>query len=133
MASESGIDEKDLRLSMLQRLEPKIYYKEGWIIMVNFLKHRVSDSPKYLMGIQKQFAELPKHIQEMAISYGYPIHTVCIPIPIRQDKIKEYKIKNTGSNEPKNANASPKIHSEGASIGALLERTRGELKERGVI
>ena len=89
MAAECGIDEKDLRMSMLNRLEPKIYYKEGWVIIKNFLNHRVSDSPKYLTGIRNQFDELPKHIQEISISIGYPIDTLSIPNRIRQDKIRQ--------------------------------------------
>lgn len=89
MAAESGIDEKDLRLSMLQRLEPKIYYKEGWVIIVNYLTHRVSDSPKYLIGIKNEFNENPKKIQEIALSYGYPIHTLSIPNSISRNRIEE--------------------------------------------
>lgn len=86
MASESGIDEKDLRLSMLVRLEPKVYYKEGWVILVNYLKHRVSSSPQYLKGIENEFKGLPPHIREIALSCGYPIDTLSIPSRIRIDK-----------------------------------------------
>ncbi len=94
MAAECGIDDKDLRLSMLTRLEPKVFYKDGWVIMVNYLKHRVSDSPKYLTGISNQFNELPVHVQEIARSLGYPIDTVTIGNRIRIDKIR----KDTGAN-----------------------------------
>ncbi len=89
LASESGIDEKDLRLSMLNRLEPKVYYKEGWVIIINYLNHRVSNSPKLLAGINKEFEELPKKIQEIALSYGYPIHTVSIPNSVSRNRIEE--------------------------------------------
>lgn len=86
MATECGIDEKDLRISMLQRLEPKIYYKEGWIIIMNFIKHRVSDSPALIKGIQNEFEELPPHIKEIAIKNGYPLHTLPIPSRSRVEK-----------------------------------------------
>ncbi len=89
MASESGIDEKDLRNSMLNRLEPKIYYKEGWVIIVNYPNHRVSNSPKLLAGIAKSYGEVPKKIQELAVAYGYPIHTISIPIPTSRNRIEE--------------------------------------------
>lgn len=92
MASESGIDEKDLRLSMLQRLEPKIYYREGWVIIKNYPKHRVSNSPKLLSGIRRSFDELPKQIQEIALSYGYPIDTLSIPIGVSFKRREENRI-----------------------------------------
>jgi len=38
----------------------------------------------------------------------------------------------TGSNEPQNANTKPEIHTSG-DISLLMEKTRKELKERGVI
>ena len=78
MASESGIDEKDLRLSMLQRLEPKIFYREGWVIIVNYPKHRIGGGNKYAQGVKANFEELPSKIQALAESIGYPIHTLSI-------------------------------------------------------
>lgn len=91
MATECGIDEKDLRMSMLQRLEPKIYYKEGWVIVMNFIKHRVSDSPALIKGIRNEFEELPQHIKEIAIKNGYPLHTLPTPSPSRVEKSREDK------------------------------------------
>lgn len=91
MAAESGIDEKDLRNSMLSRLEPKIFYKEGWVIIKNWPNHRVSDSPKVLTGLRNSFNQLPQNIQKIAIQHGYPIDTLSIHIPvspIRIDKIR---------------------------------------------
>lgn len=98
MASESGIDEKDLRLSMLLRLEPKVYYKEGWVILRNYPNHRVSDSPKLLAGIRNDFLALPKHIQEIAKSVGYPIDTLSIPHRVSANRIEENRIDNTVAN-----------------------------------
>lgn len=93
MAAESGIDEKDLRLSMLQRLEPKIYYKEGWVILINYPTHRVSNSPKLITGIVNSFEEIPRKIQEIAISYGYPIDTLSVHIPVSRNRIEENRTK----------------------------------------
>lgn len=78
MASESGIDEKDLKFSMLQRLEPKVYYKEGWVIIINYLKHQLGGGPKYTTGVNSEFNLLPPKIREIAIGYGYPIDTLSI-------------------------------------------------------
>lgn len=91
MASESGIDEKDLRISMLQRLEPKIYYKEGWVIIINYQGHSVNSSPDYRKGVGRSFYEIPTKIREIALSYGYvtthPLHT--LPPPTRDNRIEE--------------------------------------------
>lgn len=91
LATECGIDEKDLRLSMLQRLEPKVYYKEGWVIIMNYIKHRVSDSPALIKGIRNEFEELPPHIKEIAIKNGYPLHTLPTPSPSRVEQSRVEK------------------------------------------
>lgn len=92
MASESGIDEKDLRLSMLQRLEPKVFYKEGWVIMVNYTKYLIGDGPKFWTGVRNSFLELPPKIQELAKDCGYPIHTLSIPYNGFSNRIEENRI-----------------------------------------
>lgn len=89
MATECGIDEKDLRLSMLIRLEPKVYYKEGWVIIMNFIKHRISNSPALVKGIHNEFEELPSHIKEIALQKGYPLHT--LPRPSRS-RVEESRV-----------------------------------------
>lgn len=96
MATECGIDEKDLRLSMLQRLEPKVYYKEGWVIIMNFIKHRVSDSPALIKGILNEFEELPPHIKEIALQKGYPLHT--LPRPSRS-RVEQSRVDTTAKAE----------------------------------
>jgi len=112
MANESGIDEKDLRISMLSRLEPKIYYREGWVIIINYPKHRVSNSPKYLTGFSRAFSSLPRPIQDIAKGYGYPIDTIShkdIDKDINkisgstkvEHEIKEIKVNEEGEEKPK--------------------------------
>lgn len=95
MASESGIDEKDLRMSMLPRLEPKIYYREGWVIIVNYLNHHLNGGPKYDIGVKKDFDLLPKKIQELARSYGYSIDTLSKGISVSRSIVKNSKEENT--------------------------------------
>lgn len=90
MAHESGIDQKDLQMSMLRRLEPKVYYREGWVIVVNQPKHQRSGSPTLDKGIANSFAKVPPKIRELAISYGYPIHT--LPKPSPTTKLNETKL-----------------------------------------
>lgn len=106
MASESGIDEKDLTNSMLQRLEPKVFYKNGWVIIKNYPNHRVSNSPKLITGIIKSFEALPPNIQELAISYGYPIDTLYIHIDNRIDK---NRIDKNNTSEDKSSQGKKKL------------------------
>ena len=91
MASESGIDQRDLMV-MLKRLEPKIYYHDGWVIAVNYLKHHIAGGHKFGQGVKAQFEEIPKKIQDIARGYGYPIDTLYIVYPRFPDRIEENRI-----------------------------------------
>lgn len=71
MAFGSGLDERDLEKVMLPRLEPKVFYKDGWVIMVNFLKHQHIGSEQVKIGIQNELKNAPKKVVELAISRGY--------------------------------------------------------------
>lgn len=112
MASESGIDAKDLRLSMLQRLEPKIYYKEGWVIIINYPKHRIGGGHKYNQGVKANYEELPEKIRALSKSFGYPIDTLSIEyqrFPTILDKNKQYTgVANAPHFEVVEENARPK-------------------------
>lgn len=123
MASESGIDEKDLKMTMLLRLEPKVYYKEGWVIILNFTKHHTSTSKDFWKGVRNEFDQIPKKIQEIAISYGYPPQTLPRPSHII-DKIQynKYTVEKDISteNEPKE-----KIDSSYKEMLSWAENQRG--------
>ncbi len=80
MASESGIDQRDLQV-MLVRLEPKIYYREGWVILTNYLKHHIGGGHKFGQGVKAQFNEIPSKIRDLAKGYGYPIDTLYMEYP----------------------------------------------------
>lgn len=97
MGAESGIDEKDLRMAMLQRLEPKVYYKEGWVILTNYSRHHINNSPDYRKGVNRSFMEIPSKIREIALSYGYvPVDPPpTLPPPTRDNRIEENRIDNT--------------------------------------
>jgi len=63
MAYECGIDEHDLETSMLPRLEPKVYYRDGWVYLPNFKKHHVSDESKNsLKGYENALKEVPDRV-----------------------------------------------------------------------
>jgi hypothetical protein len=115
MASESGIDSKDLRLSMLQRLEPKIYYREGWVIIINYDKHSVNKSRDYKLGVSRVFAEIPSKIREIAISYGYPSidPPPTLPTRWRDTRIEEKRIDTPSSNKLLQDIKEVKVNEEG--------------------
>ena len=77
IAYESGIDERDLQKSMLPRLEPKIYYIDGWVYIVNFQKHQSSTSETVKRGIEIEMENVPESIKNRIkeIPYGYPMDT----------------------------------------------------------
>jgi hypothetical protein len=71
MAFESGIDERDLEKTMLPKLKPKVFYKDGWIILKNFVKYQRIKSESVVIGIKKSLNEAPKSILEYAKKQGY--------------------------------------------------------------
>jgi len=71
MAFECGLDERDLEKTMLPRLEPKVYYKDGWVILKNFAKHQHTSSDTVVAGMQKQLNLAPKEVISFAKSIGY--------------------------------------------------------------
>lgn len=95
MASESGIDERDLKSSMLQRLEPRMVYKEGWVFIVNYPKYLIGDGPKFWAGVRNAFKELPEKIQALAKDSGYPMDSLSIPYSGFSNRIEENRIDNT--------------------------------------
>lgn len=97
---ESGIDRHELENSMLKRLEPKVIYREGWVILPNFVKHQNQTSPKVQRGIEIGITALPSHIKDIAIEYGYPIDTLSHSNSNPNSNSKEP----SGSRRPKAAN-----------------------------
>lgn len=71
VAYGTGIDERDLQQSMLKRLEPKVYYKDGWVIITNFLKYQRMKSDSVAEGVKKSLKEAPKEVLSFAKSVGY--------------------------------------------------------------
>lgn len=92
MASESGIDERDLKGSMLQRLEPRMVYKEGWVFIVNYPKYLIGDGPKFWAGVRNAFEELPEKIQALAKDSGYPMDRLSIDYSRFPNRIEENRI-----------------------------------------
>ena len=73
MAVDTGID-KDMLKKILDRFEQdkKIFYKKGWVIISNFVKHQNTNSPKIQAGIKAEMQNIPDYL----IPYIYGMDTV---------------------------------------------------------
>lgn len=63
VAFESGIDEHDLRRSILPRLHPKVIYLDGWVYVKNFEKYHANRSEQTKKGIENAWNEVPEEIR----------------------------------------------------------------------
>lgn len=63
IANETGF-ERDEILRMLKRLEPKVKYLDGWLILPNAIKHQNYKSPKIKTGIDAVLVAVPNDIVE---------------------------------------------------------------------
>lgn len=77
VAFDTGID-KDMVMKMLERFsrDKKIYYKEGYIIIVNFHKHQNQGSNKVVTGIKNNIDSLPENIKKFIFEELKGIYTL---------------------------------------------------------
>lgn len=61
IANETGLDKEEI-LRMLERLTGKIEYKNGWVCLVNFIKHQNLNNKSIVKGIENELKEVPKEI-----------------------------------------------------------------------
>lgn len=61
IANETGLDKEEI-LRMLERLKGKVEYKDGWVCLVNFVKHQNLGNKSIVKGIQNELDEVPKDI-----------------------------------------------------------------------
>lgn len=61
IANETGLDKEEI-LRMLERLVGKIEYKDGWVCLVNFVKHQNLNNRSIVKGIENELKEVPKDI-----------------------------------------------------------------------
>ena len=75
IAADTGFD-KEMILKIFARFERdnKIVYKDGWLFIVNFIKHQSSKSTKVQRGIEENLKDAPEWIKNrVSIPYPYPI------------------------------------------------------------
>jgi hypothetical protein len=71
IAFETGLEKVLLQKTMLKRLQPKLYYHKGWVIIPNFPKHQNLGSVDVKKGIEREFDAAPDYIKEEAIRRGW--------------------------------------------------------------
>ena len=77
IAVETGID-KDMVEKVLARFEKdgKVFYREGWIGIKNFIKHQNQRSPKIKKGIELYLEEVPENIKTLILNKTEGIDTL---------------------------------------------------------
>ena len=78
MAIETGIDRDNLEKAVIPQLvrDGKIFYKDGWVAIKNFIKHQTVN-PSILKGISEGLAKAP---QEMRDFIGQPVDSLSQPV-----------------------------------------------------
>jgi hypothetical protein len=132
----------DIVTTILQGFERRglIKYDGEELLVINFIKHQASPSPKVAEGItktlakakNKAFIEIVK--KKFAEFFGYPIHTLSIPYPENYPKSTKTKTKtNTNTKkikEPKKFEISEKTIKGAPTFKMKKEKSKDEwLKE----
>lgn len=64
MANELGLDKEEVT-RMLKRLEPKVHYADGWVVLVNAIKHQNYHNSKIKEGIRRELCNAPPALLEL--------------------------------------------------------------------
>jgi hypothetical protein len=64
IASDTGLDSRDLEEVYFPRLKDKMTYYEGWIYIHNWSKYHSEGSPKLQQGIKNDLKAVPRDIME---------------------------------------------------------------------
>lgn len=89
IAYETGIDKDDVE-KMLKRLEPKIYYFEGWVFIHKFIEHQQRNA-KVIRGMMNEFQQLPEKIKKWVDSTGVENDTLSKAIDRLSIEYDKYK------------------------------------------
>lgn len=68
IANETGVD-KDMVEKVISRFEKdhKIYYRNGWCGLVNFIKNQNQKSPQVKKGIERELDQVPIEIKQLVL------------------------------------------------------------------
>lgn len=93
IANETGLD-KDEILRMLERMKTRIEYKDGWVFLVNFVKHQNLNNPKIVKGIENEMEKVPENIQSWVNSIKENCGNISVMdnLSITNDNIIKYNL-----------------------------------------
>lgn len=81
IANETGLD-KDEVGRMMKRLEPKVFYREGWVVITNHIKHQNYKSPKIVAALQRELCGVPADLvtlinapKDFDMTFSCPVNT----------------------------------------------------------
>jgi hypothetical protein len=112
IANETGID-KEMVLKIIGRFtkDLKIFYKDGWAVVRNFIKHQNQRSPKVQKGIEIELLNVPESVRDLLELKG----------------IDTLSHSNTNSNTNSNSNSN-NSHSQKSSKKKIEKEIFGELE-----
>lgn len=62
ISNETGIEKEEV-IRMLERLKGKVEYKNGWVCLINFVKHQNLNNYSISKGIDNEMNKVPKDIR----------------------------------------------------------------------
>jgi hypothetical protein len=95
IAADTGYD-KEMIVKIIERFtkDGKIKYVDGWVIIINFIKHQNQKSPLVKIGIEKEMESIPSHIKEIIKGIDTVSHLILSnPIESNQTESKESSAK----------------------------------------
>lgn len=64
MSNETGLEPEELK-RMLKRLEPKVYYRDGWVVITKMIKHQSYTNKKIFIGIHAELKKAPTELVKL--------------------------------------------------------------------
>lgn len=64
MSNETGLEPEELK-RMLKRLEPKVYYRDGWVVVTKMIKHQSYRNKKIFAGIHYELQKAPEGLVKL--------------------------------------------------------------------
>jgi hypothetical protein len=127
MMIETDMDKKTIE-TILEKFgsDNKILYKNGWILLQNFVKHQNFESPTVDNGIRKSLSNLPLEIRKIAYGMG----TVYKRYLYRSGNTKTYTYTNTNTNTNAKSGVRDSLSLEGF-IEECMKDPKPEMKVIG--
>jgi hypothetical protein len=104
---ETGID-KEMLIKILPRLESKIKYIDGKVVIKNHIKYQELSSPNIVKGIKSCLNDLDQKWLKSITDKGYYINIHTPPIPLTNPS--DYSNSNSNSNSNKDTSSKEDTH-----------------------